>query len=113
MEKENLGGREIGFPQGKMLGGSSGLSGLSFTAGAKAVVDGWAELGNPGWEWPAFSQSLAKTYTVAKAPPSCTEPSSSQGPLKVAYANDYTGGWPKVLGRIRSSPLGSRAPRIR
>lgn len=93
----NLGGREISFPQGKMLGGSSGLNGLSFTASAKSVVDGWAELGNPGWEWPAFSQSLAKTYTVAKTTLSSTKPSgNSQGPLKVAYAEDYTGGWPRV-----------------
>lgn len=93
----SLGGREIGFPQGKMLGGSSGLNGLLFTASAKSVVDGWAELGNPGWEWSAFSQSLAKAYTVAKTALSPTTPSdSSQGPLKVAYAEDYTGGWPKV-----------------
>ncbi|ROV93817.1 hypothetical protein VMCG_08764 [Cytospora schulzeri] len=60
-KQENLGGREIGFTQGKMLGGSSGLNGLSFTASAKTVVDGWAELGNPGWEWPAFSQSLNRS----------------------------------------------------
>ncbi|KAI1084536.1 GMC oxidoreductase-domain-containing protein [Whalleya microplaca] len=79
----NLGDRELSFPQGKMLGGSSGLNGLSFTASAKAVVDGWAELGNPGWEWPAFSQSLAQTYTVAKAPPLVAKPSSNQGPLQV------------------------------
>lgn len=80
-----------------MLGGSSGLNGLSFTASTKSVVDGWAELGNPGWEWSAFSQSLAKTYTVAKTTLSSAKPSgSSQGPLKVAYAEDYTGGWPKV-----------------
>lgn len=79
-----------------MLGGSSGLNGLSFTASAQLVVDGWAALGNPGWEWPSFSQSLAKTYTVAKAPPSCAARSSSQGPLKVAYADDYVSGWPKV-----------------
>ncbi|KAK7731534.1 hypothetical protein SLS53_008774 [Cytospora paraplurivora] len=93
----NLGGREIGFPQGKILGGSSGINGLSFTASAKVVVDGWAELGNPGWEWPAFSQSLAKTYTVAKTTLSSAKSSDgSQGPLKVAYADDYKGGWPKV-----------------
>lgn len=79
-----------------MLGGSSGLNGLSFTASAKAVVDGWADLGNPGWEWPAFSQSLAQTYTVAKAPPLAAKPSSSQGPLQVAYADGCMGKWPKV-----------------
>ncbi|KAI1458108.1 hypothetical protein F4805DRAFT_425524 [Annulohypoxylon moriforme] len=95
VSQENLGGREMRFPQGKMLGGSSGLNGLSFTASAKAVVDGWAELGNPGWEWPAFAHSLAKTYTVAKAPPSATK-TSSEGPLKLAFSDDYTDGWPKV-----------------
>lgn len=98
--KANLGGRELCFPQGKMLGGSSGLNGLSFTANAKAVVEGWAELGNPGWEWPAFSQSLSKTYTVSKAPPVVARQSSSsssnEGPLQLSYADDYRGGWPKA-----------------
>ncbi|EMR65038.1 putative glucose-methanol-choline oxidoreductase protein [Eutypa lata UCREL1] len=79
-----------------MLGGSSGLNGLTFTASAKAVVDGWADLGNPGWEWPAFSQSLAQTYTLAKAPPLVAKPSSNQGPLQVSYADDCTGRCPKV-----------------
>ncbi|KAI2602581.1 hypothetical protein GGR54DRAFT_623519 [Hypoxylon sp. NC1633] len=94
--QENLNGRELGFPQGRMLGGSSGLNGLSFTGSVKAVVDGWAELGNPGWEWPVFSQSLAQTYTVAKAPHLAAKPSSNQGPLQIAYSDDYTGGWPKI-----------------
>ncbi|XXH01664.1 NADPH-dependent 1-acyl dihydroxyacetone phosphate reductase [Hypoxylon texense] len=94
--QENLGGRKLVFPQGRMLGGSSGLNGLSFTANVKAVVDGWAELGNPGWEWSLFSQSLAQTYTVDKAPSRVAKPNSNQGPLQVAYADDYTGGWPKI-----------------
>ncbi|KAI1313519.1 hypothetical protein F5Y03DRAFT_381113 [Xylaria venustula] len=92
----NLKGREINFPQGKMLGGSSGLNGLSFTASAQVVIDEWAALGNPGWEWPSFSQSLGETFTVAKAPPSIALRNPSQGPLKVAYADDYVGGWPKI-----------------
>ncbi|KAJ3578820.1 hypothetical protein NPX13_g1743 [Xylaria arbuscula] len=92
----NLKDREINFPQGRMLGGSSGLNGLMFTACAQAVVDGWAALGNTGWEWPAFSQSLMETYTVAKAPPSFAARSNSKGPLKVAYADDCISAWPKV-----------------
>lgn len=105
--QEGLGGREIVIPQGKMLGGSTGLNGLSFTASTKAVVDGWAEIGNPGWDWSAFSQSLAKAYTVAKAPASSTAEHTSitgagtnQGPLRVAYADALCAGdldgWPKV-----------------
>lgn len=79
-----------------MLGGSSGLNGLSFTASAQVVVDGWAALGNTGWEWSSFSQSLMETYTVAKAPPSFAARSNSKGPLKVAYADDCMSAWPKV-----------------
>lgn len=51
-----------------MLGGSSGLNGLSFTAGVKAVVDAWAELGNPAWGWSEFLQALNQAYTLAKSP---------------------------------------------
>lgn len=91
--KKNLGGRVLSVPQGKMLGGSSGINGLSFTSSTKAVVDGWAELGNPGWEWSSFAKSMAKAYTVAKSPSTAT---NNEGPLRVAYAEDYTSGWPKV-----------------
>lgn len=93
-KQENLGGRGLSFPQGKILGGSSGINGLSFTASAKTVVDGWAGLGNPGWEWSAFEKSLAKTYTVAKSP--STKSGNNQGPLRLAFADDYKGGWPKI-----------------
>lgn len=98
--QKQLGGREFVFPQGKMLGGSSGLNGLSFAASTKAVVDGWAALGNSGWEWSAFSKSLAKAYTVARAPASLSMADDKKGPLKVAYADDLCvdnlDGWPKV-----------------
>ncbi|KFA71232.1 hypothetical protein S40288_03872 [Stachybotrys chartarum IBT 40288] len=92
----NLGGRELGLPQGKVLGSSSGLNGLSFTSSSKAVIDGWVELGNPSWEWSAFSQSLAQAYTVAKAPPHIAKPRNRQGPLQIAYAGDCMDEWPKV-----------------
>lgn len=93
-QQANLGGRGLSVPQGKILGGSSGINGLSFTATAKTVVDGWAELGNPGWEWSVFEKSLAKTYTVAKS--LSTKSSNNQGPLRLAFADDFKGGWPKV-----------------
>ena len=48
IKKTNLGGRELNIPQGKMLGGTSRLNGLSFTGSTRSVVDGWVELGNPG-----------------------------------------------------------------
>ncbi|KAI3392265.1 hypothetical protein diail_5929 [Diaporthe ilicicola] len=94
--QDSLNGRSINFPQGKMLGGSSGLNGLSFTAGVKAVVDGCAELGNPGWGWSEFSQALGQAYTLAKSPSPVSARNGAQGPLKVSYADDYADGWPRT-----------------
>ncbi|KAK6223886.1 hypothetical protein LQW54_000030 [Pestalotiopsis sp. IQ-011] len=46
--QEGLQNREIGFPQEKILGGSSALNGLAFSATSKVNVDAWESLGNPG-----------------------------------------------------------------
>lgn len=86
-----------------MLGGSSSLNGLSFTGCVKAFVDGCAELGNPGWEWSEVSQALTQTYTLAKSPSSVDALKTAQGPLKLSYADDYTGGWPKVWAETMTS----------
>ncbi|KAF7628122.1 hypothetical protein AFLA_003486 [Aspergillus flavus NRRL3357] len=44
-----LGDRVIKEPQGKMLGGSSGINGQAFVAPTKAGIDGWAKLGATNW----------------------------------------------------------------
>ncbi|MCV6587329.1 MAG: GMC family oxidoreductase N-terminal domain-containing protein [Marinibacterium sp.] len=46
-----LNGRAIGWPRGKMLGGSSSLNGLLYVRGQARDYDRWRQLGNPGWGW--------------------------------------------------------------
>ncbi|MBY5973403.1 FAD-dependent oxidoreductase [Ferrimonas balearica] len=43
--------RELFWPRGKTLGGSSSLNGMIYVRGAATDYDGWAKLGNDGWSW--------------------------------------------------------------
>ncbi|ROV92776.1 hypothetical protein VMCG_09088 [Cytospora schulzeri] len=82
-------------PQGRLLGGSSALNGLSFVPPSKATIDAWAGLGNPGWDWPAFSKSLAKSYTLSGN--GTSQRPDSSGPLQLTVpdeTNDWR--WPEA-----------------
>jgi choline dehydrogenase len=45
----HLGGRRIGAPRGKVVGGSSSINGMVFVRGHAADFDRWAEEGADGW----------------------------------------------------------------
>nr|POE52052.1 oxygen-dependent choline dehydrogenase [Quercus suber] len=59
-----LNGREVKEPQGKLLGGSSGVNGQAFIAPSKADIDAWAKIGNSGWDWDSVSPYIRKFYTL-------------------------------------------------
>ena len=43
--------RQINWPRGKVLGGSSSINGLLYIRGHPLDYDEWAQLGAPGWSW--------------------------------------------------------------
>ena len=45
----NINNRTIGWPRGKVMGGSSAVNGLIHVRGQAEDYDTWAELGNTGW----------------------------------------------------------------
>lgn len=47
----NLRGRQIYWPRGRTLGGSSSINGMVYLRGHPEDYDQWARLGNPGWGW--------------------------------------------------------------
>lgn len=47
----NMLDRQIYWPRGKTLGGSSSINGLIYIRGQKQDYDHWGELGNSGWSW--------------------------------------------------------------
>jgi len=46
-----LNGRALGYPRGRVLGGSSSINGMLYLRGQAADFDHWAQLGNAGWGW--------------------------------------------------------------
>lgn len=58
---ENLAGRKIPIPRGKVVGGSSSINGLLYVRGQPLDYDTWAQLGNRGWSFddilPYFKKS--------------------------------------------------------
>ncbi|HEX5455654.1 MAG TPA: GMC family oxidoreductase N-terminal domain-containing protein, partial [Stellaceae bacterium] len=57
----DAGGRQIIYPRGRVLGGSSSINGLIYIRGQPEDYDHWAQLGNRGWSWddclPYFKQA--------------------------------------------------------
>ncbi len=48
---QGLGGREIAYPRGKVIGGCSAINGMIYMRGQAADYDGWRQLGLAGWGW--------------------------------------------------------------
>ncbi|KAM7206083.1 L-sorbose 1-dehydrogenase [Naviculisporaceae sp. PSN 640] len=71
------------IPQGRLLGGSSGINSFLFTPTSQASVDGWAKLGNKGWEFANFARAVNESYTLHS--PSDEAPKGN-GPIQLRVA---------------------------
>lgn len=90
-------GRRLGYPLGRLLGGSSGLNTQAFVPAVEIGLDAWKELGNPGWDWKSLAPYYKKTYSLK--PPSqevseylglkyltATDDTSPKGPIQCGFS---------------------------
>src|SRR5262245_49840941 len=67
-----LDSREVVFPRGRMLGGSTSMNAMMVLRGHRLDYDGWAAAGCTGWAWadvePAFARSAERAFPLAALP---------------------------------------------
>jgi choline dehydrogenase-like flavoprotein len=49
--QQALNGRQVPWPRGRVLGGSSALNFMTWNRPNREDLDAWEQLGNPGWGW--------------------------------------------------------------
>jgi len=91
----HLGGRRIGQPRGRVVGGSSSINGMVYTRGNPLDYDEWRDLhGCPGWGYadvlPYFrrmetSPTGSSRYRGGNGPIRVTRPDPSAHPLNAAF----------------------------
>ncbi|KAL8741741.1 MAG: hypothetical protein Q9190_005690 [Brigantiaea leucoxantha] len=93
--QENLKNRKIRQPQGRLLGGSSGINNQAFISPSSIGIDSWAELGNDGWTWNQMEPYYRKFYTLSLPDEATSQhlgleyitemDKEARGPVQVSY----------------------------
>lgn len=76
-----LGGRELHWPRGKTLGGSSSVNAMIYIRGAKEDYENWQSLGAEGWGWDAVLPYFIKAENQERG---ASEFHGENGPLCVS-----------------------------
>jgi choline dehydrogenase len=72
--------RAIHWPRGRVLGGSSSISGMLFVRGNRADYDNWAQMGCTGW---SYEDCLPFFKSMESYPPGDDAHRGKSGPLKI------------------------------
>ena len=78
-----LNGRDIPWPRGRVLGGSSSINGLLYVRGQAQDFNYWSQLGNTGWAWDDVLPYFKRAETW-KGDGELDPARGTNGPLSVA-----------------------------
>ena len=75
------GGRQIGVPQGKMIGGGSSVNAMLYVRGNRRDYDNWNHLGNEGWSYDDLLPRFKRAENYPGGDPAYR---GTGGPLQIA-----------------------------
>lgn len=78
-----LGGRQITYMRGRVLGGSSSINAMVHVRGNRADYDGWAAAGCSGWGWSGVLPYFRRSERHARGP---SDLHGAEGPMPVTRA---------------------------
>ena len=79
--EDNVSGRQIPIPRGRVLGGSSSINGMLYVRGQALDFDVWGQLGNRGWSYSDILPYFKKSENFERGN---DEFRGTDGPLNVA-----------------------------
>jgi choline dehydrogenase len=86
----NMAGREILWPRGRVLGGTSSINGMIYIRGQSEDYDHWRQLGNTDWGWDDVLPYFKKAENQASGNQiEHSDLHSSGGPLSVTDYPDH------------------------
>ncbi|MCJ1356971.1 MAG: hypothetical protein MMC33_006967 [Icmadophila ericetorum] len=120
--QEHLGDRIVAQPRGKVLGGCSAINIGMMTYPSRFGMDGWAELGNPSWNFDSLAPYYRKFHTFISPSKETREQlgldylddktQGMSGPVQVSYGEEIdplSKAWPATFQnlnlKMRSDPL--------
>ncbi|WP_370302402.1 choline dehydrogenase [Pseudooceanicola sp.] len=124
----HLGGRRLGHPRGKVLGGSSSINGMVWLRGHPRDYDGWAQRGATGWSYADVLPYFRRSETAPEAsdplrgtdgPIRVTRPGLERSELAEAFVRaggeagypirrDFNGAEQEGFGPVERSTFGGR-----
>ncbi|KAI9049974.1 hypothetical protein LZ554_006120 [Drepanopeziza brunnea f. sp. 'monogermtubi'] len=106
----HLADRVVSIPQGKIVGGSTKLNRMVFDRGARSDFDGWAALGNKGWDFASLlpyhkkyeTMSPPKAEIAAEYPDLNFSPKfyGQSGPIKTTFSPWF---WPYTQNAVQAA----------
>jgi choline dehydrogenase-like flavoprotein len=93
---EHLGGREVGVPRGRTLGGSGSINSMVYIRGRPSDYDRWADLGCTGWAWSDVLERYKRAERNARG---ASELHGDAGPL---FVEDLPSPHPMVENFVRA-----------